>query len=113
MWAGNFIYPPLPQQLFVGGRVTLPTFEEPAANEPVLPTGHFFALPKTGKHPQEVLRAIGGIVSVRRVSKYENDAGAVLKKKFADVISGRKDLNSALREADEEIVLKIKADLGQ
>jgi multiple sugar transport system substrate-binding protein len=113
MWAGNFIYPPLPQQLFAGGRVTLPTFEVPAPNEHVLSTGHFFALPKTGKHPQEVLRAIGDIVSVRRVSKYESDAGAVLKKKFADVISGRKDLNSALREADEEIVLKQKADLGQ
>lgn len=113
VWAGNFIYPPLPQQLFAGGRVTLPTFEEPAANEPVLPTGYFFALPKAGKHPQEALKAIGDIVSVRRVSKYESDAGAVLKKKFADVISGRKDLNSALREADEEIVLKIKADLGQ
>lgn len=108
MWAGNFIYPPLAEHV---GRISLPAFENQSPGTVSgLPSGYFFAIPKKSKHPPDALQAAIQIQTrPGPVSQFENAAGSELGKSFAEVLAGVKDLNTALREADERVEIRRKA----
>lgn len=113
MWAGNFIYPPLPEPQQRLGRIPLPSFDEELESRSGLPSGYFFAVPKSARYPKEALYAVAGIVGTQneRRSEYEPAAIGEIGLKFADVLAGEKDLNTAFREAEE--VMEIRRKAGQ
>lgn len=113
MWAGNFMYPPLPEPQQRLGRIPLPSFDEELERRSGLPSGYLFAVPKASRHPAEALYVVAGIVDTQneRRSDFEPAAVGQLGLKFADVLSGEKDLNTAFREAEE--VMEVRRKAGQ
>lgn len=109
MWAGNFIYPVVPEQQLRSGRIKLPSFDNEMNSRTGLPDGYYFAIPKTAKHPQEALHVVASIARTQIFSKLESVAVGELGKQFDDVLAGHKDLNTAFREAEEVVEIRLKA----
>ncbi|WP_158606616.1 ABC transporter substrate-binding protein [Paenibacillus ginsengarvi] len=109
MWAGNFIYPPLAEPHQRVGRIQLPGFVSEPVSRAGLPSGYFFAVPKTSRHPKEALYVVASLVNALNRSKLEAVALGELSSKFGDVLAGQKDLNTAFREAEELVEIRRKA----
>jgi multiple sugar transport system substrate-binding protein len=59
-----------------------------------------------GKNVQSIFRSSPAPLPI--ATKYDNLARPILISKFNDVAAGKKDVNTALREADEELTKKIQ-----